>query len=323
MYKRHGALPLAISLIQDNTCRECKNQKILKFGVKLIALNILESISFLYPEKGHTHGPLDGTFGQVCVKLSLEEFQDDLDVVNILDSFLQTSGFDAATRQDAMAYKLDEAPEWVQWAEEVDLSISALTGPEAPHYFRICRRRHLGTMSAHGDAAAEAAANHQADHRGYQPKGDDVVLVVKDRMASIKVSQIILMLPAADLGHIHGLPLQPHGTHQRRSASEADRLKVCNAASAAWQAGAIQEKARDYLMQWSQGTRRRQPRPSHYHFLMHRVHCGSEPNAAAPDPPAPPNSPRPVVVAAMGGNGALPVDPEPDDDHEPGHLVIA
>ena len=56
---------------------------------------------------------------------------------------------------------------------------------------------------------------------------------------------------------------------------------------------------------------------------MHRVHGGSEPNAAAPDPPALPNCPRPVVVAAMGGNRALPVDPEPDDDHEPGHLVIA
>ena len=37
LYKRHGALPLAISLIQDSTCRECKNQKILKFGVRLIA----------------------------------------------------------------------------------------------------------------------------------------------------------------------------------------------------------------------------------------------------------------------------------------------
>ena len=206
LYKRHGALPLAISLIQDNTCRECKNQKILKFGVRLIALNIRESISFLYPEKGHTHGPLDGTFGQMCVKLSLEEFQDDLDVVDILEDFLKTSGLDAATRQDAMAYKLDEAPEWVQWAEEVDLSMSALTGPEAPHYFRNCRRRHLGTMSAHGDAAAEAAASHRADHRGYQPAGDDVVLVVKDRMASVEVSQIILMLPAADLGRIHGLP---------------------------------------------------------------------------------------------------------------------
>ena len=239
LYKRHGALPLAISLIQDNTCRECKNQKILKFGVRLVALIILESISFLYPEKGHTHGPLDGTFGQMCVKLSLEEFQDDLDVVDILEDFLKTSGLDAATRQDAMAYKLDEAPEWVQWAEEVDLSISALTGPEAPHYFRTCRRRHLGTMSAHGDAAAEAAASHRADHRGYQPAGDDVVLVVKDRMASVEVSQIILMLPAADLGRIHGLPLQPHGAHQRRAASEADRLRMFNAAHAAWQAGAI------------------------------------------------------------------------------------
>merc|ERR1739836_163211 len=47
LYKRHGALPLAISLIQDKTCRECKNQIILKFGVRLIALNMLESITFL------------------------------------------------------------------------------------------------------------------------------------------------------------------------------------------------------------------------------------------------------------------------------------
>ena len=100
LYKRHGALPLAISLIQDNTCRECKNQKILKFGVKLIALNILESISFLYPEKGHTHGPPDGTFGQKCVQLPLQEFQDDRDVVDILEEFLKTSGLDDATRQD-------------------------------------------------------------------------------------------------------------------------------------------------------------------------------------------------------------------------------
>ena len=48
----------------------------------------------------------------MCVKLSLEEFHDDLDVVDILEDFLKTSGLDAATRQDAMAYKLDEAPEW-------------------------------------------------------------------------------------------------------------------------------------------------------------------------------------------------------------------
>ena len=146
----------------------------------------------------------------------LDEFHDDLDVVDILEDVLKTSGLDAATRQDAMAYKLDEAPEWVQLAEEVDLSMSALTGPAAPHYFRTCRRRHLGTMSAHGDAAAEGGASHRADHRGYQPSGDDVVLVVKDRMASTEVSQIILMLPSADLGRQgpHGPPPSEVGTRR-------------------------------------------------------------------------------------------------------------
>ena len=140
----------------------------------------MESFTYLYPEKGHTHGPLDATFGQTCVKLSLEEFEDDMDVVDILDDFLKTSGLDAGTRAAAKAYKLDEAAEWVKWAEEVDLAMSALTGLEAPHYFRLCRRKHLGTLTAHGDGAAEAAACHRAGHRGYPPNFDDVVMVVKD-----------------------------------------------------------------------------------------------------------------------------------------------
>ena len=323
LFKRYGALPLAISLIMDNTSRECKNQKILKFGVKLVALGCVESITFLYPQKGHTHGPLDGTFGQMCVKLSLEEFDDDLGVVAILDDFLRTSGLDAGTRQDAKAYKLDEAAEWVEWAEEVDLTMSALTGPEAPHYFRICRRKHVGADSAHGDGAAEAAASHRAEHRGYQPNGDDVVMIVKDRMASLDVSQIILMLPAADLGRICGLPLQPCGRHPRRPASEADRKKVFDAARAAHSAGAIRDSACDYLTQWSRGIRRRQPRPANYHFLTHRVHSGSEPNEGAYSQPAPQYEPRPVIVAALGGNQDLPVEAEPDSDHDGGPLVIS
>ena len=93
-----------------------------------------------------------------------------------------------------------------------------------------------------------------------------------------------------------------------------------NAAWAAWQAGAIQEKARDYLMQWSRGTQRRRPRPSRYDFLTHRVHGQSQPDAVAPIPPALPNYARPVVVAAIGSHGALPAGPELDNDHEHGHV---
>ena len=48
------------------------------------------------------------------------------------------------SRQGAQAYKLDEPPEWFHWAEMVDLTMSNLIGPEAPHYFRICLRSQLG-----------------------------------------------------------------------------------------------------------------------------------------------------------------------------------
>ena len=54
-----------------------------------------------------------------------------MDVVDILDHSMKTSGLDVGTREGAHAYKLDEATEWVKWAEEVDLAMSALTGPEA------------------------------------------------------------------------------------------------------------------------------------------------------------------------------------------------
>ena len=330
MYHKYQGLPLAISLIQDNTCRECKNQLIMKLGVKLVALGCLESIAFLYPEKGHTHGPLDGSFGQMCVKLSLAEFDDAQDVVNILDNFLKTSGLDEGTRQNAKAYKLDEAAQWMDWAEANDVKMSALTGPYAPHSFRICRRKHVGQdcatpsdARASEERAAELAACHRADHRGFQPNGEDVVMVVKARMASREVAQVILMVPAADLHRHRRSPPQPQGNHPRRPASDTDRKKVCERALAAFQAGAIGEKARDYLIQWSRGTQRRQARPSQYHFLSHRVQSWGMPNVGELHLPAPNQRFRPVVVQAVGGHGPLPLDAEPDDDADPGPLVIS
>ena len=65
------------------------------------------------------------------VKLSLAELEDDTDVMDILDHFMKTSGLDAGTREGAKAYKLDEAAEWVKWAEVIDLAMSALARREA------------------------------------------------------------------------------------------------------------------------------------------------------------------------------------------------
>jgi hypothetical protein len=155
--------------------------------------------------------------------------------------------------------------------EEVDLAMSALTGPEAPHYFRLCHRKDLGTLTARGDGATEAATFHRAEHRGYQPNGNDVVMVVKDRMASLEVSQTILMVPAADLGRLHGVPLQPQGTRLRRPASERDRKRVHEAALMVHHAGAISRKACNYLSHWAQGARQHLPTPTYYHSFGNQV----------------------------------------------------
>ena len=223
---------------------------------------------------------------------------------------------------------MDEAAEWAEWAEEVELAMSALTGPDAPHSFRICRRRQVGidfAQTSPDECAAEIAACHRADHRGFQPNGEDVVMVVKARMASQEVAQIILMVPFADLSRYHRLASQPQGTHSRRPASDADRKKVNDHALAAYQAGAIRKKACDYLTQWSRGALRRQPRPSQYRFLSHRVQSWIGPNMRTLDLPAPSQNARPVIVEAVGSRGSrrqLPVLADGDEDADVGPLII-
>ena len=69
-FLKYGGLPKSLYLVQDNTSRECKNQKIVKFFLMLVSLNIFQSVELAFPQKGHTHSPLDGTFGQACVKLA-------------------------------------------------------------------------------------------------------------------------------------------------------------------------------------------------------------------------------------------------------------
>jgi hypothetical protein len=115
IYAKHGGLPKTLYLEQDNTCRECKNQKILKWCAMLVASDIFLSITLAYPVKGHTHYALDGTFGQLCVKLAARTFDDDEDIVEILNGFLKDLGVDAGSREGAVAYKLDEGASWDDW----------------------------------------------------------------------------------------------------------------------------------------------------------------------------------------------------------------
>ena len=197
----------------------------------------------------------------------------------------------------------------VDWAEEVMVAMSNLTGPAAPHYFRITCRKYLALKS---DGIQEKHV--KSDDRSYTPNGDDVMMVVKDLMASVEVSQIILMVPAADLPRIHALPRQPSGIHARRHLSDSDRKKLRDIAKQVRRDGAISQKACDYLVDWAEGTRRRLPRPARYNFLNHSVsNTFRRPVQIQPALVMAPK--RPVRVVALGDRACyLPVNAESEDE---------
>ena len=117
--------------------------------------------------------------------------------------------------------------------------------------------------------------------------------------------------------------MQPTGSHARRLASDSDRKKIRDEALRALQVGAISPKASDYLSQWAQGTRRRQPGPLQYRFLAHRPHPLPVTNLIAHVQAGPIHAPRPVHVASIGDHGALPLGEEQDGDMAPGPLIIS
>ena len=320
IYRTHGGLPKGLHLQQDNTCRECKNQKLLKWAIKVIALGVFRWLTLSYLTTGHTHEDLDATFGQLTVKLALTEFDDDVDVVERLMRLLGGLGIDAESRRSSVAYKLDEAPEWEHWWDEVSLQMSNLTGPTAPHVFRVCLRRDLGSGT---EAAAERGVVVQP-LPGLRPHGDDVVIVIKAFMSSPQVHQVITALP------FHGRPglsLQPAGLHGRRLGDDKVKGIVARRAEEAFAQRQVSAKARDYLVQWATGVRRRLPKPEAYAFLSHRWSV-SEGGSALPLAYRRGVHPVSVVrIQALGHGGApagpLPRNIESDDDADQGPLILA
>jgi hypothetical protein len=311
IYKGHKGLPMGLHLQQDNTSRECKNQKILKWAIKLVSLGVFKWVTLNYLTTGHTHDDLDGTFGQITVRLAAFTFDDDTDVVSLLMRLLGDLGIEDSSRRASLAYKLDEAPCWDKWWDEISLSFSQLTGPKAPHSFRVCTRLDLGKCTGgHG----ELEVRPEPIPNGPPESGGDVVVVVKHFMHSRAISQVFTAWPESARG---GLTRQPAGTHLRRPVRGSDRRKVISKAEELHKNRRIKGKARDYLVEWAQGTRRRHPRPERYEFLSHSCY-GNEFRVGRR--PAPPLG-RVLHVQVQGIVGPLPDAEESGDDAEDGELI--
>ena len=313
IYLSHHSLPLGLHLQQDNTSRECKNQLILRWACKLVALGVFQWVTLAYLRTGHTHENIDGTFGQLTVKLSAMEFDDDHAVLAILLRLLGQLGIDRESRTASKAYKLDEAAAWRPWWDEVWLSFSQVTGPEAPHLFRFCALRDLG---AHAREETEETLTSVAGLP--PPSPDDISMIVKAHMADPKVLQVVRVLSAVDRTQLQ--LLQPQGLHHRRPGGEDVKAKVAKVARELHTAGSISGAARDYLVGWAEGTRQREQRPHMYAFLQQRWQQA----AWAPPLPRPPPArpPRLVLVRSVAGPPLPPPAVDEPDDAEPGPLAI-
>ena len=321
IYCKHGGIPLTLVIIQDNTARECKNQNILKVVAKWVIMKIHKHIWLVYPEKGHSHGPLDAVYGQATVKLSNSEFDDDEDVVAHLQGFLDDGFLELGTDTNAVAYKLDQAAEWVAWAE-VDLQCvcSNLTGPEAPHSFHVCLRQDLGSEDFQAEATAWPGA--PPPHRG------DLVVALRSNMSDRKAFQVALLAPHQLVERMQRCAqVQPKGIHLRRPFSFRDRDKVVRQAQKCYDKHAISTKTFDYLDQWCKGTLRQHKRPAEYGFLRHRwsenTAAESEklaPSAAIYLDPKWARKPRPIRICSTYTADLQP-EPVEDDGNAPLQIV--
>jgi hypothetical protein len=309
MQAEHNCLPLGLHIQQDNTSRECKNQHMVNFTAKLVALGVFQWVTLAYLITGHTHENLDGTFGQLTVKLSALEFDSDTEVLVILHRLLGDLGIDRASRNAAKAYKLDEAADWQEWWGETGLSLSRLTGPDAPHWFHVCRLKDMGET----DVPLTSVPGMPP------PLPDDVVMVVKERMASVSAHQVLRLLPANACQNL--VRVQPRGLHSRRAGGEEVKAKVARVAKDLLAKGVIQPAAHDYLVGWAEGTGERHARPLTYSFLEVRPQLDRP--AAGPVRWGRGALRVQVQVRGLSG-GLLPLEHEPDGgEAEPGELIEA
>ena len=270
-------------------------------------MDVLESIILAYPQKGHTHGPLDATFGQCCVKIANEQFDSANHVVQILQTFLDNAIMESGASQNKVAYKLDESPSWEAWWDELHLQMANLTGPDAPHWFHICNRRDLDLQARDAPETAWPGAP--------QPQPGDIVCAVKDRMASPRAHQVALLVPSSEVErHRQSLSVQPQGLHPRRPVRKDDAKKLIASSTSAFHDGLITLEAHGFLVGWATGTTVKERRPSTYTFLTHRC---SDPNLRPAWPVAQYHHPahrEPRQIQILRSDGA-PL-PFPDDGEE-------
>ena len=210
-------------LLLDNTAWDNKNSKMLRFWLKLTALGVIDTCNIGFPIKGHTRTCLDAVGGQAVTRCSHETFETAQELVEVYQRFLDDASLETSC-YFRKAWKHDSSPEWDKWLEEIPVTLTGLTGPKAPHLFRILKRKML-SMKDLDSLQYEFAPGHP----------EDILLLCHMFESSPKPFQAEVAIRAESLpGLISRLTWQPSGEHPRRHVAWKIRNEVKVKADAAF-----------------------------------------------------------------------------------------
>ena len=320
-------VPRNIFLLLDNTCRDNKNSKMIRFWIKLVAFNIVDAAHIGFPIKGHTHTCLDAVGGQAVTRCSHETFETANELTQVYQRFLDEASLESSC-YFRKSWKHDSCPEWDDWMSEVPVVMKGLTGPKAPHLFRIMRRKMLSVKDLD-----------HLEHALSPGHPDDIVVVCHSYMSSPKPFQVEVAVPGEALPSLVArFRRQPFGEHARRHVPFKVRQHVKTKANAAlakrlgrvaqvfvlkcfdlmvflsrrnWNLSlvhntkslrqAISSEAHNFLVGWITGTLRREPHPKHYTFLDN-VDLSAVTSTPVNLNPFQQDRPRPINVVQTDGS---------------------
>lgn len=118
----------------DNTTRENKNNAVLRFLAALVGTRRLKSAHLQFLSAGHTHEDIDQLWGQLAshlAKTGVLQTPDDF-VVEIQKWLGQVKRPHEARR---FVSKVDKCRDWKSFLEHMDVHVTGIGGPAAPHEF--------------------------------------------------------------------------------------------------------------------------------------------------------------------------------------------
>ena len=132
----------------DNTCRENKNQKVMRFGAWLVATRRVDELTFSFLRTGHTHELIDQWLGRMCKHIwHRAEIHTPLDFVTAIGQFALASAGPYEKFGDA--FKVDQIRDWSAWLQKLGVGMSGHGGPTAVHEINFRRRGGVGTRDIH------------------------------------------------------------------------------------------------------------------------------------------------------------------------------